>query len=217
MDKFLATSLFPNRSFTPPGDDLTMSALGNTMQGLQEEDNHFPDSSPGPASKERLPIQPYKEGGVRTPHTHSGVSGLQSLTSQPSAHGRRFNHSKIKFTIDRNTTATDFTEFMKSIKAFESDEQVQWKRETLPAATKSVLRSQWTRWKYKEPGEDWLTMPTDRFLQFIKSVMHSYFKEAVDSGLTDPYIRIIQVLTKEKIFLEATTAVRQLEELGGGF
>jgi hypothetical protein len=106
---------------------------------------------------------------------------------------------------------------MKSIKAFESDEQVQWKRETLPAATKSVLRSQWTRWKYKEPGEDWLTMPTDRFLQFIKSVMHSYFKEAVDSGLTDPYIRIIQVLTKEKIFLEATTAVRQLEELGGAF
>ena len=122
MEKFLGTGLFPNRSFTPPGDDLTISALGNTMQGLQEEEHHFPDSSPGPAFKERLPVLPYKEGGVSTPHTHTGVSGLQSQTSQPSARGRRFNHSKIKFSIDMNTTATDFTEFMKSIKAFESDE-----------------------------------------------------------------------------------------------
>jgi hypothetical protein len=48
MDKFLATSLFPNRSFTPPGNELIMSALGNTMQGFQEDDTHFPDLSPDP-------------------------------------------------------------------------------------------------------------------------------------------------------------------------
>jgi hypothetical protein len=71
MEKFLGTSLFPNRSFTPPGDDLTMSALGNTMQGIHEEDNQVPDPSLGLAFKERLPVLPYKEGGVSTPRTHT--------------------------------------------------------------------------------------------------------------------------------------------------
>ena len=60
-------------------------------------------------------------------------------------------------------------------------------------------------------------MSTERFVLFVKSIKHSYFKEATDSKYIDVSTRIIKVLQQSKINLYPRTAVRQLETLNGRF
>ena len=62
-----------------------------------------------------------------------------------------------------------------------------------------------------------MTATTSRFIQFITSVQHSYFKKAADSSFVESTTRIIYALEKEKIYITVVSAVKLLEALSGRF
>ena len=129
---------------------------------------------------------------------------------------RSVKHSKIKFEVSTAGEA-DFDRFIQAIEEFHRDENTQWDRNSLSPSTKATMRSQWSRWNLRLEGEEWMTIPTDRFVLFVKSIKHSYFKEATDSKYIDVSTRIIKVLQQTKTNLHPQTAVRQLENLNGRF
>jgi hypothetical protein len=110
---------------------------------------------------------------------------------------RSVKHSKIKFEVSTAGEA-DFDRFILAIEEFHRDENTQWDRNSLSPSTKATMTSQWSRWKNRVEGEEWMTMPTDRFVLFVKSIKHSYFKEATDSKYIDVSTRIIKVLQQTR-------------------
>jgi len=110
-----------------------------------------------------------------------------------------------------------FDKFIDLIRGFEQDEGIKWNRQCLAKATQTILRSQWRQWKFKQPGEQWKTTSTERFIEFIKAIQHIYFKNTVDSIFVEPSTRIIQVLGTGETVLTPSTGVRKLESLLGRF
>jgi len=157
---------------------------------------------------------PGRDGVSTGDSSHLEEPVVKSPSRQPT---RSINHSRIRFTIDDNSTASMFDKFIDLIRGFEQDEGIKWNRQCLAKATQTVLRSQWRQWRFKLPGEQWEHTSTERFIEFIKAIQHIYFKNTVDSIFVEPSTRIIQVLGTGETVLTPSTGVRKLESLLGRF
>jgi hypothetical protein len=104
---------------------------------------------------------------------------------------RKVEYSKILFDINETVKQEDFDKFIRELETFEREEQTGWLRSTLPSSTRLVFNMRYKLWSQAIAGEDWQTMPTEKFVKLTKHIQHCYFSETGDSEFVEPGLRII--------------------------